>query len=294
MFADKMHLAARQRHTHKHFGDFLLMPVPLIKFEPVNRCIYCGTTEGRLTDEHIVPLSLNGTMLLQKASCDKCAGTTSAFELKVARPMYGNLRAKLGYSSRRKRVKSVTIFHVEDGQEVPQSVDIVDLPNLYLVGVFPLPGIFTNQPLTENNPPFQIDHVGDISAIDTLLKKTGSENVQLVHTFYWGPLYRLLAKIAHGFVVAQLGFHGYEPLLPELILGTSPYLSHYIGGNGINERRSLEDYHLEIQMVEICSQWYLVVLIHLLGGASLPVYQVVAGRVTDFHAVLSKRNPAHQ
>jgi 5-methylcytosine-specific restriction endonuclease McrA len=49
---------------------------------PVSACIYCGATEPdtKLTDEHIVPLSLGGTLILPKASCLACARQTGKLE----------------------------------------------------------------------------------------------------------------------------------------------------------------------------------------------------------------------
>jgi len=48
-------------------------------------CIYCGKAGVRLTDEHIVPLSLGGQHVIGEASCHDCAKVTSKFERDVAR-----------------------------------------------------------------------------------------------------------------------------------------------------------------------------------------------------------------
>jgi 5-methylcytosine-specific restriction endonuclease McrA len=37
-------------------------------YAPKNSCIYCGVSDGKLSDEHIIPLSLGGNMILPKAS----------------------------------------------------------------------------------------------------------------------------------------------------------------------------------------------------------------------------------
>jgi 5-methylcytosine-specific restriction endonuclease McrA len=37
-------------------------------YDPVGACIYCGTTEGPLTTEHIIPESFGGTLLLPAAT----------------------------------------------------------------------------------------------------------------------------------------------------------------------------------------------------------------------------------
>jgi len=36
----------------------------------IGKCIYCGSTEA-LSDEHIIPLGLNGAWILEQASCKR-------------------------------------------------------------------------------------------------------------------------------------------------------------------------------------------------------------------------------
>src|SRR5712672_2024078 len=83
---------ARVRPIEKHMVDDIFttrIPTPAVTFDPVGRCIYCGATGVDLRDEHIVPLSLNGTMILPRASCRECEKITTRFERSVARNMYG-------------------------------------------------------------------------------------------------------------------------------------------------------------------------------------------------------------
>lgn len=52
------------------------------QYPPVDRCIYCGDreVEGGLTDEHIVPQSIGGALILPRSSCRECAIPTGAVE----------------------------------------------------------------------------------------------------------------------------------------------------------------------------------------------------------------------
>ena len=43
-------------------------------------------------------------------------------------------------------------------------------------------------------------------------------------------LARALAKIAHGFAVAQFGIDGFRPCLPKLILGEYWFAPFFVGG----------------------------------------------------------------
>jgi hypothetical protein len=63
-------------------------------------CIYCGTqadqTEAKeLSDEHIIPYALGGNLVLPKASCDRCAKETHAFEGHLAGKTYEFARTHL-------------------------------------------------------------------------------------------------------------------------------------------------------------------------------------------------------
>src|SRR4051794_10469240 len=69
----------------------------------IGRCIYCP--EEGTTDEHIIPLSLGGKLLLRDASCDTCREITRRFEEAVTRDMYWPLRLRLGIMGSRKRRK---------------------------------------------------------------------------------------------------------------------------------------------------------------------------------------------
>src|SRR5271157_403593 len=66
-------------------------------------CIYCGATGVRLTDEHIVPLSLGGAHILEAASCDNCAKITTRFENDVARGLWGDARIAYNAPTRHKK-----------------------------------------------------------------------------------------------------------------------------------------------------------------------------------------------
>ena len=101
---------------------------------PVNQCIYCRTTEKPLTDEHTIAYGLNGTLVLQKASCLDCNNITSLFEGKVLRGFTREARIALGMRTRRrdKVPKTFPLGIVKDGREtithVPANEQFVVLP----------------------------------------------------------------------------------------------------------------------------------------------------------------------
>ena len=87
-------------------------------------CIYCGTRNSKLSDEHVVPYSLGGSHVLRKASCGRCADITKKFEQKVARDLWGVPRIVFDAPSRRKkqRKKRLSMPDLSDhnkGLEIP-------------------------------------------------------------------------------------------------------------------------------------------------------------------------------
>lgn len=81
-------------------------------YPPVGRCIYCGTKEGDLTDEHIVPFALGGNMILPKASCIPCQRIINQEietpTLNVLSGSYGPLRLGLNLPTRNKKNVQLT------------------------------------------------------------------------------------------------------------------------------------------------------------------------------------------
>ena len=281
-------------------------PTSHITFKPVGKCIYCGSVE-RLTREHIVPKALNGTMILPASSCHACGVITTKFEQSVAKEMYGVMRNKRDYKTYNKKKRSQNIsvsYSTSEGIIKSISLDLAKFPDINQVVILPPPGILTKAPLTEMNPELQITWVGDANAIPNMISlienESGDKNItiSLAHTFPWGDFCRLLAKIAHGCLVAYVGQEGYIPFLPDLILGHSSYLAHYIGGIDGHESIHLMTYDLQMHILHEEDGDYIAVYIHLLGGIPMPTYQVIAGKITDFDLIIkminSKKTDVHE
>src|SRR6266853_1676428 len=79
----------------------------ITRYGSVGRCIYCGATrysaaEVRpLSDEHIVPEGLSGTLVLPRASCRRCAKTTGQIEGSVLRNLLWAPRTLLKMKTKR-------------------------------------------------------------------------------------------------------------------------------------------------------------------------------------------------
>lgn len=106
----------------------------------VGRCIYCDTTGGKLTEEHISPRGLNGLMTLREASCGNCAKITSQIELHVLRYMWGAARREMGYHTHKKDADDLyPITVIRDGVKTVREVPLKDALKIVELPIFKAP-----------------------------------------------------------------------------------------------------------------------------------------------------------
>jgi hypothetical protein len=86
---------------------------------------------------------------------------------------------------------------------------------------------------------------------------------------------RMLAKIAHGAAVAELGSDAFDPVLIDIILGRSSYCGHYVGSPWSWRTRKSETLHGV--RLEIRNGW-LVAFVQLFARYHAPWYYVVVGK----------------
>jgi HNH endonuclease len=95
------------------------------RYRPVGQCIYCGSTQTPLTDEHVVPYALNGNWVLPKASCKDCSVITGRVEQEILREELWHLRTALNFQTRRPAERPATVRLRADDSEV--EVPVSDL-----------------------------------------------------------------------------------------------------------------------------------------------------------------------
>lgn len=257
---------------------------PRKRYAPINRCIYCGTTESDLTDEHIIPFGLlpkGMDLFLPKSSCRDCAKITSKFEGSVQQGMLGPLRHKMGLKTRRKRptTHNVTFNFRQDGRLEYREIALVDFPAMCMGFRWLAPGIlrriaptniFEGELVVRQNP-------------DELKKFIGDGEAFKIGRVAPGDFARMLAKIAHSFAMAELGADAFEPLLPDLILGKSETAPYLVGGDATEESSSVELplHYLGPMYASVDEVLYLLIAIRLFSKMGMPRYHVVVGRSTQ-------------
>jgi hypothetical protein len=203
-------------------------------FQPVNRCIYCFDKDLPLGDEHIIPQSLGGNMILPKACCRKCeliignrleGGLTHKFE-----GMFAANRLRAGWKSKRPKERPKSLPHTIIGVDGVKR--IVDIPankvprrwaNYVTLGS---PGIVVGR---TRDAPWIVTGQWQYSQEDLAqILKPGESITFEGDNFEMPDLARFLAKMAHAMAVALYGLDAFEHWLPNFILGKDDCTFHYL------------------------------------------------------------------
>lgn len=257
-------------------------------FPGYGRCIYCGATRD-LKDEHIVPLSLGGTAVIEKASCSNCEKITSYLDGYLARDLYNEYRSHVGIRSRRPKQRPKSLFasfRKPDGSEIVEEFSPKDQPYVLLMPIWSPPGITLGKPPTANFDVTQ-GHLY-IFTSEAMQKRIASDNLKLgVWPYINYPTFaRAIARISFCQAVAQLGLDGFNHLdLPALILGTYLNIPHYVGVTRDvppppDERRIT--HKVELQMYNAANRQYWLVSLRLFAHSGykengMPIYRTIVG-----------------
>lgn len=258
----------------------------------IGKCIYCGTIEGRLTNEHTIPLSLGGDKQLLKASCEaRCNGITSAIEGHVTGGAMKQVRTMMDIKTRRKkdRPKDLPMAMMRGDEREIEFVPVDDY-----IGVMPyiergMPGY-----LLGNLHPagLGVDHV-KVEAISVmrrteehldLARKYDTEYLAVDFPLKPETFGRMIAKVAYCHAVWNIGLNQWQEVfvLPA-ILGERDDIWHWVGSEGrvsadLIKRPRHGSYHLIKFWVD---HGLALVSVQLFANGGLPEYLVVVGRVSE-------------
>jgi hypothetical protein len=254
----------------------------------IGKCIYCGATEN-LSDEHAVPQSLNGDLILEKASCAACGVITGRFEGRYTNETIKAARAVLGMKTRRKK---------ERPKEFPVQVrrgDKLETINVHLdeyAAVIPLfdigpPGKYHWEHHAEGlrfgEARLKVFPIRSEEETRKLAEKYQADELQVKFKVYLEDFLKMIAKIAYCFAVARYGLNQIKEVyvLPAII-GKSNDIWHWVGGDGNQElftvSRNIVGNHV-VSMGFV--QGEIRVRLKLFKDAQTPEYYVIVGRISD-------------
>jgi hypothetical protein len=266
--------------------DFVLGADPPVIYPPVGRCIYCDSHSSvGLGDEHVIPYSLNGTMILRKASCARCAGVTSRQELIVARGVFHQVRTTSSMRTRRKLPTEFPLILTfpDRREEIAMVPEDIYPANLVLPKFVP-PALLSGQPSNGNFRFTYVRWVRASEAHDEFVRSRGASGSEVKIILQPQQFSRVLAKMAHSFAVAELGLDGFCPILLDLIHGRNVEVAPELVGCEIEIPPAASGRLHEIGFVS--HPEYVVVRIRLFASSAVdakgtPVYLVVAGTRPD-------------
>lgn len=246
-----------------------------------NYCIYCGACDMRLTDEHVVPYSLGGQHILERASCDICANITKRFEQDVARDLWGDARAAYNAPTRRKKERATAVVLQDPkGLESDLTVAVNEYPAVFVFYEMPRAGILEGRSADND--------VSDTWILSMLSDDKRREEFhgrvpgRLTVKFRHVPISfaRLVAKIGYCQVLTSLSPTDFEAVCLPYILGKSKNLSHIVGARPGHEPPEPNiGYQLASHRFGTDSLQVITAAVRLLANCDTPTYHVVIGIV---------------
>lgn len=250
-----------------------------IRSAPVGYCIYCDATEYRpgtgepLHDEHVIPQSIGGTLILVEASCRACEELMNPFEQAVIKSIFQSPRKHLGVLGKKRSRPRVDTIRIAIGDNGYLQLPVSQAPQ-----IMTLPGLAPPSSLTGHSDMSVSGWVHFLEPPTAEMKRLGSSSVGAV-PMDMNALPRLITKIAHGYAVYTHGLGGFTPVLIPQIRGeiAKERRQDFVGGSLIPFTKS-DSLHTISSQVEDWGQGpRLTVRVSLFSLWSPPTYLAVAG-----------------
>jgi hypothetical protein len=236
---------------------------------------------SKFGDEHIIPLALGGNLILPESSCKVCERIINReIETPVLSQEWGYLRAKREFPTRNKnKRKTHATLHRHDGS--PMRVPVGDYPSPVPLYKFGEPRILTGLPLGTDHLRWTMDVLGDHDGEQEMRRKYPEWNGHHTLKAQPHPFARLLAKISYGYVVAEWGLDGFDPLGLDIILGRSDDYFYTVGGTWDVPPPIPGGDHITNITLQVLSpqRMRLAVEVRLFSKIAMPAYLVVVGHV---------------
>jgi hypothetical protein len=264
----------------------------------VNHCIYCGADGVPLTDEHIVPRGLNGTILLPKSTCKEHQDLTSRIEFALQKKgMFLHPRLLLGMRSynRKKQPRHIKIeFVASDNRSFKKNVPVQDAASILIMPMFlQARSMIAIPPLPDNNSleVQAIDSTTIGADMHSFLLRHGAVGIRGRQRIDIGNFLRYLCKIAYGFHVATRGeFSREESPALSLLLAQRQDFGNWVGCVPLEEpaRRGVDWHQIDIVDNAMKSEVACTVVRISLFNFLVPCTYTVVTRCHAYQAMVAK------
>lgn len=197
----------------------------------IGKCIYCGAAEGPLSEEHVTPFGLSGSLILLHASCERCARITSGLETTLLKGQWFAARAALRTRTRRSknRRQPQPMLIEKDGEiKIIRAVwqdqwKVIQLP------IFPLPAHFDGRAYTGGIESISMDQFELSEKGEEIAERHGADKV-LLPDYPVEVFARFIAKMAYGYAVERYTLNGFEEVyVVPAILGETDDIGRWVG-----------------------------------------------------------------
>ncbi len=249
----------------------------------VGQCIYCGATEGKLSEEHITPYGLSGLLTLLEASCSHCARVTSALESTILRDMFFAARAALGTRTRRPkdRLKPQPMLVERDGRIHKINALWKDQWKVIQLPIFKLPSCIDSRPYTDGIECTSMDVFELSERGQEIAARHGADRV-IPHHYRMEDFARFIAKMAYGYAVERYGLQVFEKVyVLAAILGESNDIGRWVG---CSDRREFPVRQCNVSVgFRIIPGDDLVVKVKMFPQFDGAEYVVVVGKIKEIY-----------
>jgi hypothetical protein len=229
---------------------------------------------AELTDEHIIPFSLNGAFVFRKSTCKKHQRLINEeYEQPALNSDLFVPRRLLELRRRKKKEPPKPLPPVALGNAVLSDPDAwtnlpLDLyPRAFDLIVFPPAGKLVGE-----------DRGADLKAVRIAIVNIGGAgalDVTVRHRHSNGPFALMLAKIGYCYAAAERGVDSFEgDGIRALLRGERADVYNFVGSNVDEEHLTDRDLHHLYLRQRGAS---LSVLVHLFASYKVPPYEVVVG-----------------
>jgi hypothetical protein len=248
----------------------------------IGQCIYCSTTEGPLSEEHVTPYGLSGSLVLLNASCARCANITSALEGTVLKHMFAARAALRTRTRRRKeREKPQPMLIEKNGER--QTIEALwqDQWKVIQLPIFPLPAHIDGRPYTSGIESTSMDQFELSEKGEEIAKRHGVDKV-LSRNYPLEIFARFIAKMAYGYAVERYTLNAFEDIyIVPAILGEKDDIGRWVGCSDIREL-PVRDCNISVGF-KIISRDELIVKLKMFPQFDGAEYVAVIGRVKKLY-----------
>lgn len=273
----------------------------------VNRCIYCGATRydatrPNLAEEHVIPLSLDGHLIIPNASCGACEKAINRFETPSAKKIFGPIRYYLGLQTRNPKQRPEhlpVILTYKEGRKKIIEILLSQHPTIMCLETLEPPGFLSFLPKRGRQVLFIMPCGMKESRRKgrSIADSWKAVSCRTESSFNFLHFARLLAKISYCYVVSNIGTESFQPLLLDVILkGSTEPILKYIGCDHRPLQTPLGLHELNMESAVFEGATLIVVRVRLFSYLLAPEYVVAVGRLNPGEPIpkgcYTERGPA--